>query len=121
MDEDAKVTVLSGTSPHGQGHQTAWAQLAAEALQIPMEDVTVKHGDTDVVPRGIGTFGSRSAPVGGSAVIINAETVRDKGREIAAHLLEAPVAEARPISRSIGVPSRRPRTRATCPIRLTAS
>ena len=93
MDEDAKVTVLSGTSPHGQGHQTAWAQLAAEALQIPMEDITVKHGDTGVVPRGIGTFGSRSAPVGGSAVIVNSETVRDKGREIAAHLLEAPAAD----------------------------
>ena len=89
VDEEGKVTVLTGTSPHGQGHQTAWAQIAADTLQVPIEDVTVKHGDTAVVPKGIGTFGSRSAPVGGSAVINNAETVRERAKEIAAHLLEA--------------------------------
>lgn len=89
IEADGKVTVLTGTSPHGQGHETAWAQIVAHTLQIPLEDITVKHGDTAQVPRGIGTFGSRSAPVGGSAVLQNAETVRERAKEIAAHLLEA--------------------------------
>ncbi len=89
VDAEANVVVLSGTSPHGQGHQTTWAQLAAEVLQVPMETIEVKHGDTAVVPQGVGTFGSRSAPVGGSAVFQSAETVRDGARAIAAHLLEA--------------------------------
>jgi carbon-monoxide dehydrogenase large subunit len=89
IDPDGKATVLSGSSPHGQGHETSWAQIAAQILQVPLEDVTVKHGDTAVVPRGIGTFGSRSTPVGGSAIFINAQTVRERGLEIAAHLLEA--------------------------------
>lgn len=91
LDEEANVTVLSGTSPHGQGHETAWSQIVAEVLQIPPERVTVKHSDTDLVPRGIGTFGSRSAAVGGSAVFGNCQTVRDRARQIAAHLLEAAV------------------------------
>ncbi len=89
VDAEANVVVLSGTSPHGQGHQTTWAQLAAEVLQVPMETIEVKHGDTAVVPQGVGTFGSRSAPVGGSAVFQSAQTVRDGARAIAAHLLEA--------------------------------
>jgi carbon-monoxide dehydrogenase large subunit len=89
MDEQTRVTVLSGTSPQGQGHETTWAQIAADTLQVPMEDVTVKHGDTAVVPRGIGTFGSRSTSVGGSAVLENAQSVRERAKEIAAHLLEA--------------------------------
>jgi carbon-monoxide dehydrogenase large subunit len=65
----------------------------AHILQVPLEDITVKHGDTAVVPRGIGTFGSRSTPVGGNAVFINAQTVREQGLEIAAHLLEAAPAD----------------------------
>ncbi|MEM7342975.1 MAG: xanthine dehydrogenase family protein molybdopterin-binding subunit [Chloroflexota bacterium] len=89
VDAEGQVTILTGTSPHGQGHQTTWAQIAAEVLQIPMEQITVKHGDTAIVPRGIGTFASRSTPVGGSAVFQNAETVRDRAKAIAAHLLEA--------------------------------
>lgn len=89
VDAQGKVTVLTGTSPQGQGHQTSWAQIAADILQIPLADITVKHGDTAVVPRGIGTFGSRSAAVGGSAVYRNAETVREKASRMAAHLLEA--------------------------------
>lgn len=93
MDEAGKVTILTGTSPHGQGHETTWAQIAADTLQIPMADITVKHGDTAVVPRGIGTFGSRSTAVGGSAVQSNAEAVREKARHIAAHLLEAAEAD----------------------------
>jgi carbon-monoxide dehydrogenase large subunit len=89
VDEDAQVTILTGTSPHGQGHETAWAQIAADVLQIPPQQIAVKHGDTAIVPRGIGTFASRSAAVGGSAVFTNAETVRERARHIAAHLLEA--------------------------------
>lgn len=86
---DGKATVLTGTSPHGQGHETAWAQIAADTLQISIEDVVVLHGDTAVVPRGIGTFGSRSAPVGGAAVLESSVSVREGAKEIAAHLLEA--------------------------------
>ena len=78
MEPDGSVTVRSGTSPHGQGHETAWAQIAAAQLGVPLDDVTVLHGDTDECPRGIGTFGSRSAPVGGSAIFNNSETVRDR-------------------------------------------
>ena len=89
VDEQAHVTILTGTSPHGQGHETAWSQIAADVLQLPPEKITVKHGDTAVVPRGVGTFGSRSAAVGGSAVFTNSETVRDRAKEIAGHLLEA--------------------------------
>ncbi len=89
MDDQGKVTVLSGTAPNGQGHQTAWAQIAADVLQVPPENITVKYGDTAIVPRGVGTFGSRSAALGGSAVFINAETVRDRAKQIAGQLLEA--------------------------------
>jgi carbon-monoxide dehydrogenase large subunit len=91
VDDKGKVTILTGTSPHGQGHQTSWSQIAANVLQLPLQDITVKHGDTAVVPRGIGTFGSRSAAVGGSAVLQNSETVRDQALRIAAHLIEAAV------------------------------
>jgi carbon-monoxide dehydrogenase large subunit len=90
---DGKVTVLSGTSPHGQGHQTSWAQITADTLQVPLEDIVVLHGDTAVVPRGIGTFGSRSAPVGGAAVLESSIAVRDGAKELAAHLLEAAAAD----------------------------
>jgi len=93
VDQDAKVTVLCGTSPHGQGHATAWTQITAGVLQVPAEDITVIHGDTDIVPRGFGTYGSRSASLGGSAVMQNAETVRERAQAIAAHLLEAAAAD----------------------------
>jgi carbon-monoxide dehydrogenase large subunit len=93
VDEAAKVTILTGSSPHGQGHETTWAQIAADMLQIPMEDITVLHGDTGVAPRGIGTFGSRSTAVAGSSVHNNSITVREKARQIAAHLLEAAAAD----------------------------
>ena len=93
VDEKAKVTVLSGTSPHGQGHKTAWSQIVADSLQIPPEDITVIHNDTALVPKGFGTYGSRSAAMGGSAVWKNSETVRERAKQIAAHLLEAAVAD----------------------------
>ena len=92
---DGKVTVLSGTSPHGQGHATSWAQITADTLQVPLEDVEVIHGDTKIVPKGIGTFGSRSAPVGGAAVHESSEKVRQGAAAIAAHLLEAAPADMR--------------------------
>jgi carbon-monoxide dehydrogenase large subunit len=90
---DGRVTVLTGTSPHGQGHETSWAQITADTLQIPLEDIVVLHGDTAVVPRGIGTFGSRSAPVGGAAVLESSVSVREAAKELAAHLLEAAAAD----------------------------
>lgn len=95
IEPDGAVTVRSGTSPHGQGHETAWAQIASEQLGIPVDRITVLHGDTDECPRGIGTFGSRSAPVGGSAVFSNAETVREQAKELAARLLEAAAEDIR--------------------------
>lgn len=87
-----KVEVFTGTMPSGQGHETAWAQLAADALGVPIDDVAVLLGDTAVVPQGTGTFGSRSLSVGGSAIHLAALKVVEKATRIAAHLLE--VAEA---------------------------
>ena len=95
VEPDGSVTVRSGSSPHGQGHETAWAQIAAEQLGVPLDRVTVLHGDTDECPRGIGTFGSRSAPVGGSAIFRNAETVRERAKAVAASLLEAATEDIR--------------------------
>jgi carbon-monoxide dehydrogenase large subunit len=84
-----KVEVVTGTSPHGQGHVTAWSQIAADALGIPFDDVTVIHGDTAHAPYGMDTYGSRSVVVGGTAVVHASEEVIKKGRLLAAHLLEA--------------------------------
>lgn len=84
-----KAEVVTGTSPHGQGHETAWSQIAADALGIPYEDVDVLHGDTKVAPWGLDTYGSRSLSVGGIAVHKAAERVIEKARKVAAHLLEA--------------------------------
>jgi carbon-monoxide dehydrogenase large subunit len=84
-----EVVVATGVSPHGQGLATAFAMLVAEELGVPVEAVRVVHGDTDVVPRGTGTFGSRSLQLGGSAVRGAALAVVDRAREVAADLLEA--------------------------------
>jgi carbon-monoxide dehydrogenase large subunit len=86
---NGKVVVRTGTSPHGQGHVTAWSMLVSDALGIPIEDIEVVHGDTDIVPRGVGTFGSRSLQVGGVAVNQAATEVVDKAKHLAADLLEA--------------------------------
>ncbi|HEV8421437.1 MAG TPA: molybdopterin cofactor-binding domain-containing protein, partial [Actinomycetota bacterium] len=83
-----KVEVFSGTVPQGQGHETAWAQVAADSLGVPVEDVAVLQGDTAVVPQGTGTFGSRSLCVGATAIHLAARAVIDKARTIAGHLLE---------------------------------
>jgi carbon-monoxide dehydrogenase large subunit len=85
-----KVTVLTGCSPHGQGNETSYAQIVADGLAVSPEDVEVLHGDTHIVPFGTGTFGSRSAAVGGTAVHLSVEKVKEKARAIAAHLLGAP-------------------------------
>ncbi|MGW1910005.1 xanthine dehydrogenase family protein molybdopterin-binding subunit [Streptomyces sp. NPDC002076] len=84
-----KVEVVTGTSPHGQGHETCWSQIAADVLGVPFEDVEVLHGDTKAAPQGMDTYGSRSLAVGGEAVHRAAKTVVDKARKVAAHLLEA--------------------------------
>jgi aerobic carbon-monoxide dehydrogenase large subunit len=86
-----KVTVAVGTSSHGQGHETAFAQLAAGILGVPYDDVTVVFGDTDTAPFGFGTFGSRSAVVGGSAVYNACQAVLEAARRVDAPL---PLAEA---------------------------
>ncbi len=91
VEEDGSVTVRAGTSSHGQGHETAFAQLAAGVLGVPVERVRVVHSDTGLVPRGEGTYGSRSLQVGGTAVYEAASAVREKARTIAAHALEAAV------------------------------
>ncbi|MEU6356939.1 molybdopterin cofactor-binding domain-containing protein [Streptomyces sp. NPDC047072] len=84
-----KVEVVTGSSPHGQGHVTCWSQIAADALGVPFEDVQVVHGDTKAAPQGMDTYGSRSLVVGGTAVHNAALKVVDKARKVAAHLLEA--------------------------------
>jgi len=89
VNPDASVTVITGTGPSGQGHQTAWAQLVSDRLGIPVEKIRVIHGDTGEAPMGIGTFGSRSVAVDGSATYDAAERVAAKAKDIAAHLLEA--------------------------------
>jgi carbon-monoxide dehydrogenase large subunit len=90
---DGTVTVLAGTSSHGQGHETAFAQIVSSVLGVTFEAVKVIHSDTGVVPRGAGTWGSRSLQAGGSAIFERARAVAEKAREIAAHLLETDVAD----------------------------
>ncbi|WP_273844840.1 xanthine dehydrogenase family protein molybdopterin-binding subunit [Rubrobacter calidifluminis] len=84
-----KVEVVTGTSPHGQGHVTSWSQIAADVLGVSPDDVEVIHGDTASAPWGRDTYGSRSLPVGGVAVYLAAQKVVEKAKKIAAHMLEA--------------------------------
>jgi carbon-monoxide dehydrogenase large subunit len=90
VEPDGRVTARTGVSPHGQGHETAFAQLVAATLGVGADQVGVVHSDTFAVPRGEGTMGSRSLQVGGSAVAGAATQVLAKARALAAHLLEAP-------------------------------
>ncbi len=89
VNPDTSVTVVTGTGPSGQGHETTWAQIVSDRLGLPVGKIRVIHGDTEESPMGIGTFGSRSLAVDGSATYDAAERVAVKAREIAAHLLEA--------------------------------
>ena len=84
-----KVSVFTGSHSHGQGHETTFAQVVAERLGIPMEDVDIVHGDTSKVLFGMGTYGSRSLSVGGTAIVKAVDKVIAKGKKIAAHLMEA--------------------------------
>jgi carbon-monoxide dehydrogenase large subunit len=83
-----KVEVITGSSPHGQGHETAWSQIVADQLGVPFEDVEVLHGDTQSSHKGLDTYGSRSLTVGGIAVVKAAQKVIAKARPVAAHLME---------------------------------
>jgi len=87
------ATVYTGSSAHGQGHDTAFAMLVNAELGIPMDQITVVHGDTDVVPNGVGTYGSRSLQLGGSAVHQAAVEVKDQARDLAASMIEASSAD----------------------------
>ncbi|MBI2243574.1 MAG: molybdopterin-dependent oxidoreductase, partial [Nocardioides sp.] len=84
-----KVEVVTGASAHGQGHETAFSQIVADRLGVAFEDVEVLHGDTQVAPKGLDTYGSRSLVVGGEALVRAADKVIEKAKPIAAHLLEA--------------------------------
>ncbi|WP_019816392.1 xanthine dehydrogenase family protein molybdopterin-binding subunit [Saccharomonospora saliphila] len=83
-----KVEVVTGVSPHGQGHETAWSQVVADQLGVGFDDVEILHGDTQSSPKGLDTYGSRSLAVGGIAVVKAAEKVVAKARTIAAHMME---------------------------------
>jgi len=87
------VTVYTGTHSHGQGHETTFAQLVSESFGIPAENVEISHGDTDQVQFGMGTYGSRSLAVGGPAILKACNKIIDKAKKIAAHIMEADVAD----------------------------
>ena len=84
-----KASVSVGTSPHGQGEETTFAQILSDELGLEVDDIEVIHGDTDNTPMGWGTYGSRTTVVGGTAVMLSARKLKEKGRALAAHLLEA--------------------------------
>ena len=84
-----KVEVVTGSSAHGQGHETAWSQIVADHLGVPFEDIRVLHGDTQVSPKGMDTYGSRSLAVGGMALVGACDKVIEKGKRVAAHMMEA--------------------------------
>lgn len=86
-----KVTILTGAHSHGQGHETSLAQIVGDELGIPISDIEVIHGDTERLPYGVGTYASRSMAVGGGALVMSAQKIRDKITRIAAHQLEAAV------------------------------
>jgi len=93
FDESGRLSAWCGTADHGQGHGTTFAQLLADELGVPYDDVDVYEGDSDDLPSGTGTFGSRSAAVGGSALVRAADAVREQARRLAADVLEADVAD----------------------------
>ena len=103
VDGDGRALVAIGTSPHGQGHETAFAQIAAAVLGIPFGDVTVVHSDTGRVARGEGTWGSRSLQIGGCSVFEQAEAVVERGREVASALLEVDPEDVERVERGFAV------------------
>ena len=93
VGDTGEATVFTGSSAHGQGHHTAWAMLVQDELGIPMDQITVVHGDTDIIPEAIGTFGSRSLQLGGTAVVKAAGEVKEQARRLAAEMIEASEAD----------------------------
>jgi carbon-monoxide dehydrogenase large subunit len=93
VNPGGSVTVFTGSHAHGQGHETTFAQLVSTHLGVPLEMVEIVHGDTDRIPMGMGTYGSRSLAVGGSAIMRGIDKIVAKGKKIAAHLLEAAEAD----------------------------
>ena len=93
VEQSGTVMVYTGSSPHGQGEETSFAQIVAEEFTIPVESVMVLHGDTDSTPEGRGTYGSRTTAVGGSAVYNAVQRLKEKMKQIAAHMLEASVSD----------------------------
>ena len=93
VDDSGAATVFTGSSAHGQGHHTAWAMLVQDELGIPMDSITIVHGDTDAIPEAIGTFGSRSLQLGGTAVVQAAGVVKEQARRLAAEMIEAAEAD----------------------------
>jgi len=90
IEPDCKITVLTGISPHGQGQETTFAQMVADALGIDIDDVTVLHGDTAIVQYGVGTFGSRGLALGGTALMMSIGKLQEKLKKIASTMMEAP-------------------------------
>ncbi|MFN4088133.1 MAG: xanthine dehydrogenase family protein molybdopterin-binding subunit, partial [Alphaproteobacteria bacterium] len=93
FDPDGGVTVFSGSMANGQGHETAFSQIVHEKLGLPFEKIRIVEGDTDQIPVGLGTGGSWSVPMGGGAIALAADTVIEKAKRIAAHLIEAAEAD----------------------------
>jgi carbon-monoxide dehydrogenase large subunit len=93
VEESGTVMVYTGSSPHGQGEETTFAQLVSTEFGIPIEDVMIIHGDTDSTPEGRGTYGSRTTAVGGPAIFYAAQRLKEKMKQIAAHMLEASPAD----------------------------
>jgi len=88
IEPTGKITVLTGASPHGQGQETTFSQIVADELGVTMDDIVVIHGDTARIPYGIGTFGSRGTAVGGTAVYLALQDLKDKMKKFAAMMLE---------------------------------
>ncbi len=105
IEPDGKVTVLTGVSPHGQGQETTFAQIVADELGIDIDDVTVVHGDTALVPYGIGTFGSRGTTVGGPALMMSVGKLQAKMKRIASTMMEVPPEQLEFRNRTIAMAS----------------
>jgi carbon-monoxide dehydrogenase large subunit len=89
VERSGTVTVHTGVSPHGQGQETTFAQIVADELGVPIDSISVIHGDTAMVNHGVGTFGSRGLAVGGGALVMSIDKVKDKAKRFAAHLMDA--------------------------------
>src|SRR3979411_283824 len=103
MEPTGSIAGMTGISPHGQGEETTFAQIVADELGVPIDHVSVVHGDTDKVQYGVGTFGSRGTAVGGAALKLAIETIQAKAIKIAAHAWEANPDDVEYRDRKIGV------------------